>query len=217
MKRVILTTLALLFCFLLAGAAWYYSKLKTGKSRTAHRTANVAASRALMNRLNSRASQLQLYAKQHAYNTAICFLVDMSIESGRNRFFIYDLQKDSILDAGLVAHGSCNKNWLSGRQYGNETGCGCTSLGKYKIGNQYKGKFGTAFKLYGLDSTNSNAFKRFVVLHSFSCVPDEEVHPAPICQSLGCPMVSPAFMNKLATIINESKKPVLLTIFDQVK
>jgi hypothetical protein len=215
MKRVLLTTASLLFCFILAAGAWYYSKLSTGKSRTVHRNANVSASLALMKRLSSRGNQLQLYAKQQAFNTSFCILIDMSIESGRNRFFIYDLQKDSILDAALVAHGSCNKNWLSGRQYGNEIGCGCTSLGRYKIGNQYKGKFGTAYKLYGLDETNSNAFKRFVVLHSYNCVPDEEVHPAPICQSLGCPMVSPAFMNKLATIIDQSNKPVLLYIFDK--
>jgi hypothetical protein len=215
MKRVILTTTVLLFCFLLAGAAWYYSKLSTGKSRTVHHRVSVLASPVLMNRLNTRADRLQLYAKQHEYNTGICFLIDMSIESGKNRFFIYDLQKDSILDAGLVAHGSCNKNWLSDRQYGNEPGCGCTSLGRYGIGNPYKGKFGTAYKLYGLDSTNSNAFKRFVVLHSYICVPDEEVHPAPICQSQGCPMVSPAFMNKLATIIDHSNKPILLSIFDK--
>ena len=215
MKRVILTTIVLLFCFLLAGAAWYYSKLRTGTSRTVHQRVSVLASPGLMNRLNSHADRLQLYAKQHEYNTGICFLIDMRIESGKNRFFIYDLQKDSILDAGLVAHGSCNKSWLSDRQYGNEPGCGCTSLGRYRIGNPYKGKFGIAYKLYGLDSTNSNAFKRFVVLHSYTCIPDEEVHPAPICQSQGCPMVSPAFMNKLATIIDHSNKPILLFIFDK--
>jgi hypothetical protein len=155
-----------------------------------------------------------LYARQHGYNTNTCFLIDMSIESGKNRFFVFDLQKDSILDAGLVAHGSCNKTWLSGRQYGNDVGCGCTSLGKYKIGAPYKGRFGVAYKLYGLDATNSNAFERAVVLHSYYAVPDKEVYPYPICQSQGCPMVSPAFLNKLAGIINASSKPMLLYTFD---
>lgn len=215
MKRALIISIALLFSFLIAGAAWYYSKLSTGKSRSIHRTASTVSAKELMRRLNLHANQLQSYARQHGYNTSTCFLIDMSIESGRNRFFVFDLQKDSILDAGLVAHGSCNKNWLSEREYGNAVGCGCTSLGKYKIGNSYKGKFGTAYKLYGLDSTNSNAFKRFVVLHSYTCVPDEEVYPLPICQSLGCPMVSPAFMNKLATIIDKSPKPMLLYTFDK--
>jgi hypothetical protein len=39
-------------------------------------------------------------------------------------------------------------------------GCGCTALGKYKIGDKYKGRFGTAYKLLGLDSSNNNAFKK---------------------------------------------------------
>jgi len=103
--------------------------------------------------------------------------------------------------------------WLEGRKYSNEPGCGCTSLGKYKIGNPYNGRFGLAFKLYGLDETNNNAFKRFVVLHSHGCVPETEVQDE-ICQSDGCPTVSPQFFQQLKPLINRSPKPVLLWIFE---
>jgi hypothetical protein len=214
MKRILLIAIALLCGFLIASAAWYYSRLHSGKSGSIQATAESAVTAKLMNKLNRHSDQLLLYARQHGYNTNTCFLIDMSIESGRNRFFVFDMQKHSILKAGLVAHGCCNKSWLSGRQYGNEVGCGCTSLGKYKIGAPYKGRFGLAYKLYGLDATNSNAFARAVVLHSYYAVPDKEVHPYPICQSEGCPMVSAAFLNKLAGIINASKKPMLLYTFD---
>lgn len=64
-------------------------------------------------------------------------------------------------------------------------GSGCTSLGKYKIGGAYQGQFGLAYKLYGLDSTNSNAYQRNVVLHAYDRVPDNEVYKE-ICQSSGC-------------------------------
>jgi hypothetical protein len=212
MKRILLTTIIVLFCFLLAGAAWYYSKIKTGKT---HRPVTEITNRKLLTRLHTHATSLIAYAKQHKYNTNTCFLIDMSIESGKNRFFVYDLEKDSIVDAGLVAHGRCNKDWLKGRQYGNNIGCGCTSLGRYKVGNPYNGRFGRAYKLHGLDSSNNNAFKRFVVLHSYSAVPDAEVHPLPICQSDGCPMTSEAFLKKLATVIDHSKQPILLYIFDR--
>jgi hypothetical protein len=211
MKKILLMTLALVFGFLLASAAWYYTKVKTGKS---HTTVHVATSNKLIGVLHQQKTPLLAYARKHGYNTSTCFLIDMNIASGKNRFFVYSLQKDAILDAGLVAHGCCNKNWLNGRQYGNAVGCGCTSLGRYKIGYPYKGRFGNSYKLYGLDSSNNNAFKRYVVLHPYQGVPDKEVHPYPICQSDGCPMVSPAFMNKLATIINASHEPVLLQIFD---
>ncbi len=137
----------------------------------------------------------------------------MSLPSGQKRFFIYDLQKDSIQNAGLVTHGRCNQEWLEGRKYGNTIGSGCTSLGRYKIGHAYKGRFGLAFKLYGLDKTNDNAFKRFVVLHSHDCVPEREVSNE-ICQSDGCPTVSPGFLKQLEIPIKRSEKPVLLWIFN---
>jgi hypothetical protein len=211
MKRVILTIIGLLVFILLASAAWYYSKYK----RKTHHTVTDVSNTKLLTRLNLRAKPLLAYAKKHGYNTNTCFLIDMNIESGKNRFFVYDMKKDAVLDAGLVTHGRCNKNWLPNRQYGNEVGCGCTSLGKYKIGKPYNGRFGLAYKLHGLDSTNSNAFKRYVVLHSHSCVPDGEVNPLAICQSDGCPTVSAQYLKKLAAIIDHSTKPVLLFTFDQ--
>lgn len=137
----------------------------------------------------------------------------MNEPSGKDRFFIYDLKKDSILHSGLVTHGRCNELWNDGRMYSNEVGSACTSPGKYKVGKPYQGVFGLAYKLYGLDSTNSNAFKRYVVLHSHECVPDGEVDPLPICRSDGCPTVSENFLKKLAGIIDKSSKPVLLWIY----
>src|SRR4030095_6314058 len=100
------------------------------------------------------------------------------------------------------------------RKYGNDPGCGCTSLGKYKVGNKDNGKFGLAFKLYGLDKTNNNAYSRAVVLHSHDCVPENEVQDE-ICQSLGCPTVAPGFLQQLNSLITTSKKPIVLWIFNK--
>lgn len=163
--------------------------------------------------LHTKAISAKHFAGNNKYNKDICFLVDMKIRSGSNRFFIYDLKNNSVLQSGMVTHGRCNERWLIGRKYGNEPGCGCTSLGKYKIGNSYMGRFGLAYKLHGLDSTNNNAFKRFVVLHAHDCVPENEVW-SDICQSDGCPTVSPGFLQQLKTIIRESKKPILLWIYE---
>ena len=213
MKKIFLRFIALLFLLLLVTGGWYAWKLYGNK--WVHTTATVKSSnKALLRKLDTRGQTLQQYAKTNQYDTSICFLIDMSIESGKNRFFVYDLKKDSVIDAGLVTHGRCNESFLKGRKYGNEVGCGCTSLGKYKIGTPYRGRFGLAYKLHGLDQTNNNAFKRFVVLHAHDCVPGEEVNPAPICQSDGCPTVSHGFLTTLATKIDKSPKPVLLWIFE---
>ena len=143
-----------------------------------------------------------------------CFFIDMSIPSGKPRFFVYDLRKNAVVMEGLVTHGRCNQNWLTGRKYGNTVGCGCTALGRYKIDNPYQGRFGLAYKLTGLDTTNSNAYARFVVLHSMQCVPETAVDPYPICQSDGCPTVSPGFLQQLTVDIDGSQQPVLLWIFE---
>jgi len=163
--------------------------------------------------IKTKVEEAKTFIKAKSYNDQICFLVDMNLPSGQNRFFVYDLKKDTVKNAGMVTHGRCNQQWLEERRYSNEEGSGCTSLGKYKIGNSYIGRFGLAYKLYGLDKTNSNAFNRYVVLHAHDCVPETEVKDE-ICQSEGCPTVSPNFLQELKPIIKESSKPILLWIFE---
>ena len=158
--------------------------------------------------------ELKRYASERGYNNNLGFIVNMAVASGRYRFFVVDLKNDSLLMNGLVAHGSCNESWLEGRKYGNAIGCGCSSLGHYRIGASYQGKFGLAFKLTGLDRSNSNAMDRNLVLHSHRCVPNHETDPSPICQSLGCPMVSPNFLSKLQGLISTSHKPLILWILE---
>lgn len=165
-------------------------------------------------RLNQQAAGLKKFAKQHGYNDQLAFFVDMKEGSGLARFVIYNLANNTIEKTGLVTHGRCNKLWLYGRSYSNKIGSGCTSLGIYKIGSSYQGRFGLAYKLHGLSPTNSNAYARYVVLHAMECVPEQPVHPEPICQSDGCPAVSPAFMKTLNTIIKQQKKPILLHMYD---
>ena len=161
----------------------------------------------------NRAIQVREYAMENHFSTSYCFFVDMSIHSGRKRFFVYDLDRNIVIISGLVAHGSCRENYLTEAKFSNAPGCGCSSIGKYKIGESYRGQYGKSYKLYGLENTNSNAYRRAVVLHGFSCVPDEEIYPKVVCNSLGCAMVSPAFFDRLASIIEQSKKPILLWIY----
>ncbi len=166
-----------------------------------------------LKRLKIYADTLRTYAVQKDFNSSIAFLVDMSLPGGRNRFFVYDLKKDAIKVEGLVAHGSCNTRFMAEAKFSNIPDCGCSSLGKYRVSYSYKGQFGKAFKLNGLDKTNDNAFKRFIVLHGYDCVPEKETYPQPICNSLGCPMVSNKFLEQLSKEIATAGKPVVLWMF----
>jgi len=211
------TAIILLFVFITAIAlAWlcYYKPLKSMSSLHLFKredTYPVPSKNFL--KLQAKTAKAKSFARDKKFNTNFCFLIDMSLPSYQNRFFIYDLIKDSTKNSGLVTHGRCNEDWLEGRKYSNTPGCGCTSIGRYKIGSYYQGRFGLAFKLYGLDKSNDNAFKRFVVLHSHSCVPETEVN-SDVCQSDGCPMVSPGFLKALEAEIKKSAKPVLLWIYN---
>lgn len=189
----------------------YWKKARTVYSTT--RTAPHVLATHSPKKLQQKAAEARTFVQQKKYNDNICFLIDMTLASGQNRFFIYDLKKDTVQASGLVAHGNCFQYWLEGRKYSNVVGSGCTSLGKYKIGNSYVGKWGYSYKLHGLDSTNNNAFERTVVLHSHSCVSETEITDE-ICQSNGCPTVSPGFLQQLKAIINKSDKPVLLWIYE---
>ena len=153
------------------------------------------------------------YAIQNDLSTEYCFLVDMSLPSGRNRIFIYDLKKNSVIHAGLVSHGSCNETFLARPRFSNATNSGCSSLGKYKVGEFYRGKYGKSFRLYGLDDCNSNAYKRAVVIHGYDCVPDQEIYPRVLCNSFGCVMVSYNFFDKVSRIIGKTDKPIVLWIY----
>jgi hypothetical protein len=169
---------------------------------------------ALLEKINQNAAGLKKYSKRNGYNERIVFLIDMSIHSGKQRFFVYDLKNNSIQKAGLVTHGSGSVTGRDQLYFSNEPNSNCTSLGRYKIGKHYQGRFGLAYKLHGLDVSNNKAFERFVVLHGHSCVPSNEVYPIPICPSLGCPTVAPDFLLELKKYINQSEKPILLSIYD---
>jgi hypothetical protein len=131
----------------------------------------------------------------------------------KNRFFVVDLDSMSILRKGLVAHGSGSETGFDDSlRFSNTPNSYCTSLGKYKIGNAYVGNFGRSYKLHGLDPSNSKAFERYVVLHRYSCVPDEEQLYS-ICNSLGCPMLSENFFDEVDTLIKTSGKSVVMEIY----
>ncbi len=188
---------------------WYNPKFNS--ARKEHDFSNDNAKATLI-KLKGKGNVAKVFANKFGYHDEYCFLIDMSVQSGKKRFFVYNMKKDTVEYAGLVTHGGGNSKTDS-IVFSNKPNSLCTSLGKYKVGNSYTGKYGLAYKLYGLEATNDNAFKRYVVLHSHTCVPDGEVAPFSICTSWGCPTVSPSFLQELKPIIDNTNKPVLLWIY----
>ncbi|SDZ54815.1 L,D-transpeptidase catalytic domain [Flavobacterium aquidurense] len=155
----------------------------------------------------------KLVESNKKYNKRIAFFIDMKMPSGKNRFFVYDLKTNKIIDRGLVAHGSGSETNMKGKlKFSNVPNSLSTSIGKYYIGNSYYGKFGKAYKLYGLDKTNSNAFYRDIVFHYYFDVPYKE-QKGYICNSFGCPMVNKEYFERTAKIIDGSESNIVMSIY----
>jgi len=113
----------------------------------------------------------------------------------------------------LIARGIGSKTENKPKlKFSNNGSSFCTSLGKYSIGKNYVGKYGKAYKLHGLDATNSNAFARSIVLHKYDKVPYEEQDRA-IVHSLGCPMINDLYYDRIEKIIDSSKQNIILDIY----
>jgi len=166
------------------------------------------------NRLGNEIKNIEAYLLANPeYNQKIIFLLDMRVPSEKKRFYIYDFEARTIVDIGMVAHGLGSV--VKGKDtliFSNKPNSNMTSIGKYSVGVSYKGKFGKAYRLEGLDSTNNNAMKRAIVLHKYKDIPLEEQY-YPICLSLGCPMVNEHFFAQLEQIIDNSPQRILMYVY----
>lgn len=155
------------------------------------------------------------------FDTNHFFLVDFSIHSGKNRFFIYDFADSAVTQKALVTHGTCdgfeaNPEAREAPKFSNTLDSHCSSLGKYKIGKRDYSSWGIHVKywLHGLEPTNNKAVERVVVLHSWEAVANEEVFPHHSPLSWGCPAVSDDFMRTLDSLLQRKTKPMLLWIVE---
>jgi hypothetical protein len=152
-------------------------------------------------------------SKGSVYSNRKAILIDMKIPSKYYRLFVVDLKTNKVISKGLCAHGSGSE--IAGTdslQFSNVPNSYMTSLGLYKIGSAYQGNFGKSYKLMGLEKSNNKAAARAIVLHRYSCVPDEEQY-YPICNSLGCAMLSENYFEELIPIIDREPKPMIMKIY----
>lgn len=172
--------------------------------------------------LENKKTEALAFCKQKGFNQHFCVLVDMSIHSGKKRLFIWDFSGDSLLLSCLVGHGCCDNNWgaddsKDAPKFSNIPNSHCSSLGKYKIGERAYSDWGIHIKylLHGLESTNSNALSRYIVLHAWEQVTDDEIYPSGTSEGWGCPTVSNNAMRKIDALLKEEKLPTLFWIYNQ--
>ena len=160
-------------------------------------------------------AHIKSFAKTNSYNQDIALMIDYSLHSGKNRFFVIDLKSDSIIYKAMVCHGSCKDEQYNETKtattFSNKSGSLCSSLGMSVIAQRAYSSWGSHYKYWidGLEETNKNMRKRVVVLHSWEGVPDEESFPKPLAMSWGCPTVSLDFLAYLDEIFKNNDRVLL--------
>lgn len=152
------------------------------------------------------------YINQSTYDYVI--VVDFSIHSGKNRFFMFNKDKQLVLKS-LCEHGCGNGSTKKVPKFSNKIGSNCSSLGKFKVSGYNIMRDKTpSYLLDGLDSTNSNAKKRHLLIHPYYIIPDFEIYPIylPTSYSQGCFIISPIKFKIFQKYI-KNKKVILYSIY----
>ncbi len=160
---------------------------------------------------------LRAWCYRHEYNTQIAIFVDLSLHSGRNRFVVWDFEKEQPLLVCPVSHGSGSPKPHKRTAYAelsNEEGSHLSSVGRALVAERYEGRYGIAYRLDGLDASNSNLRPRCVVLHSWQYTTSFPIFPLPTVGSFGCPVISRKMMMRLDKILC-SHNNVVIDIFKE--
>jgi len=168
----------------------------------------------------SKIAEAKEFCKENSYNQDFCILIDMSIHSGKKRFFILNLKTKEIEKSYLVSHGCGNSLWQrdltkTNPIFSNVENSYSSSLGKYKIGDRGWSNFGVNinYRLHGLEASNSNANDRDIVFHSWNAVSDKELYPNGTPEGWGCPAISNNAFLEIDPLLRYSKKPTLMWIY----
>ncbi|TZF95268.1 peptidase [Chryseobacterium panacisoli] len=174
-----------------------------------------------LSRMRIKVGEALTFCNSKNLNNDFCILIDMSLHSGVKRFFVWDFKNNKISKKYLVGHGCGSNSWSKDDSkanpgFSNEDGSHLSSLGKYKLEGRGYSDWGINIKylMHGLEETNSNALKRFIVFHSWNMMSDDEVFPKGSPEGWGCPTISNNAMKEIDPMIQYSKKPVLMWIYN---
>lgn len=168
----------------------------------------------LLSRVRERAPKLRDYCQAKGYNTHIALFVDLGRHSGLCRFVVWDFDEAKAIITSPVSHGSGSQTPHKMSCYArvsNDDGSHLSSIGRALVAERYVGRYGVAYRLDGLDDTNSNLRKRCVVLHGWEYTTSIPIWPLATVGSFGCPVLSRRVMARVDTILQQEKCVVLMT------
>jgi len=116
-------------------------------------------------------------------------VVDYTQKSNTNRFYLVDFDSMILLGAIKVAHGEGNGDLVEVTKTSNVVGSHATPSGLMKIEFPNKGSW-KGWQLSGLDTSNSNTLKRYILIHGMN-VPYAAENSYIYVNTLGCLGLNP--------------------------
>lgn len=194
-ERILIAVCLSAFLVLALGVRWMVSK------------------KTLPNGLEEKAQESLDYARQHGMNEHYCLLLDYSIPSGHPRLFVWSFEKDGVIYMAHAMHGPGKGSTARFPVFSNEPGSESSSLGRFKITKQHGTVNESGYYLKGLDTTNSNAYSRGLMIHGSYWVDFNRWRryiPLNRRSCQGCVAISNREMAYLSNIIEEENETLLL-------
>jgi hypothetical protein len=134
-------------------------------------------------------------------------IADFSLPSSMPRFHLLDIGSGSV-SSHLVAHGRgsdpSHTGWLE--RFSNEPQSHATSAGAYRTDAIYYGGHGRSLRLDGLDSSNSNAAAREIVVHGATYVSTEILLDHGVLgRSFGCFALANSSLDEVLTKLGSGR------------
>lgn len=161
--------------------------------------------------INTVSSAITCANNKKKWNKKILTVIDYSLPSDKKRLYVFDLEKMQLLYHTYVSHG-IKSGSDSSYYFSNINNSKTSSLGVYSTDISYKGRYGLAVRLNGLENGfNSNAWRRAIVIHPAWYVTEDFIHKyGRLGRSWGCPAVS---YDVIDPIINTIKEKSLIVVY----
>lgn len=145
-----------------------------------------------------------LVAQSRVAKDSLLSIIDYSLPSSCERFYVINLARKCLVHKTLVAHGR-NSGELYALKFSNKARSHQSALGFYITGNPYVGGQGYSMILNGIDTGfNDQARMRAIVIHGADYATENYIKRyGRLGRSFGCPALPPDVNKEIIDLIKE--------------
>jgi hypothetical protein len=137
-------------------------------------------------------------------NDSLLTIIDFSLPSSKDRFFVINLLNNHVVFKSLVSHGR-NSGDLYANRFSNKMQSHESALGFFITGKSYQGGQGYSLQLQGVDTGyNDRTRLRGIVIHAADYATQEYVtRYGRLGRSFGCPALPPELSRPIINLIKD--------------